>query len=119
MGGRRAKSLGEILGSGMGPQQASFTRAISKSDPESIASSSAKLAAESDKISDILYYVSKLADFVLKESKSKQDLNSVEREKLARQEWSRIKKEEGIENDEVVTNAIVSAVTKAIGKGRK
>jgi hypothetical protein len=119
MGGRRAKSLGEILGSGMGPQQASFTRAIGKSDPESIASSSAKLVAESDKITDILYYVSKLAGFVLKEAKSKEDLNFVEREKLARREWSRIKKEEGIEDDPVVTNAIVSAVVKAIGKGRK
>src|SRR5437588_10838 len=105
MGGRRAKSLGEILGGGMGSQQASFTRAIGKSDPESIASSSAKLAAESDKITDILYYVSKLADFVLKESKSTQDLSYEQRQQLARREWSRVKREEGIENDPIVTDA--------------
>src|SRR5437868_7471511 len=116
MGGRRAKSLGEILGGGMGPQQASFTRAIGRSDPESIAANSAKLAAESDKISDILYYVSKLADFVLKEAKSTHDLNYEQRQQLARREWSRVKKEEGIEDDPVVTDAVVTAVAKAIGK---
>jgi hypothetical protein len=119
MGGRRAKSLGEILGGGMGAQQANFTRAIGRSDPESIATRSAKLAAESEKISDILYYVSKLADFVLKESKSEQDLNYEQRQQLARREWSRVKKEEGIEDDPVITDAVVTAVAKAIGKGRK
>jgi hypothetical protein len=119
MGGRRSTSLGEILGSGLGAQQRNFTRAIGDKDPESIATSSAKLAAESDKISDILYYVAKLADFVRKEAKSKQDLNYGEREHLARREWSRIKKKEGLEDDPVVTKAIVSAVVKAIGKRRK
>ena len=119
MGGRRPKSLSDILGGGMGPQQAGFTRAIGRSDPESIATNSAKLAAESDKVSDILYYVSKLANFVLKESKSSQDLSYEQREKLARQEWSRIKKEEGLEDDQVITQTVISAVAKAIGKGRK
>jgi len=118
MGGRRAKSLSEIVGTGLGAQQASFTRAIRLQDPEGIAASSAKLVAESEKISDILYYASKLTDFVLKEAKSKQDLDYEQRIGLARKEWSRFKREEGIEDDPVVTNAIVSAVAKAIGKGR-
>jgi len=119
MGGRRATSLGEILGSGMGAQQASFTRAVGHKDPEAIASSSAKLVAESERVSDILYYASKLTDFVLKEAKSKRDLNYEERIHLARQAWSRVKKEEGLKNDPIVTEAIVSAVAKAIGKRRK
>jgi hypothetical protein len=119
MGGRRAKSLGDILGGGLGPQQASFTRAIGKSDPEGIATGSAKLAAESDKISEILYYVSKLADFVVREANSEQELTYEQRQQLARREWSRVKREEGIENDPVVTDAVVTAVAKAIGKRRK
>jgi hypothetical protein len=119
MGGRRAKSLSEIVGTGLGTQEASFTRAIGKKDPETIATSSAKLVADSDKISDILYYASKLVDFVLKKSESKEDLNYEQREHLARREWSRIKKEEGLDDDQVITAAIVSAVAKAIGKGRK
>ena len=119
MGSRRAKSLSEIVGGGLRAEQRSLTRAIESEDPASIASSSAKLVANSEKISDILYYVSKLANFVLKEAKSKESLNYEQREQLARQEWSRIKKEEGLEDDPVVTKTIVSAVAKAIGKGRK
>jgi hypothetical protein len=119
MGGRRARSLHEIVGAGLGAQQASFTRAIGQEDPENIAASSARLIAKSDKIADILYYASKLADFVLKEAKAKHDLNYEERIQLARQEWSRLKKAEGLEDDPVATNVIVSAVAKAIGKGSK
>jgi hypothetical protein len=119
MGGRRATSLGEILGSGLGPQQANFTRAVGHKDPEGIATSSAKLIAESDRVSDILYYASKLTDFVLQEAKSKKDLNYEQRLRLARQAWSRVKREEGLKNDPIVTEAIVSAAAKAIGKRRK
>lgn len=119
MGGRRARSLTEILGAGLGSQQASFTRSVARNDPENIAVSSAKLVAESEKISNILYYASKLSDFILKEAKSKQDLSYGERERLARKEWSRIKREEKINDDPVVTDAIVSAVVRALGKGRK
>jgi len=119
MGGRRAKSLSEILGSGMGARQASFTRAVGKGDPENIAAKSAQLAADSEKISEILYYVSKLADFVVREATSQQELNYEQRQQLARQEWSRVKKEEGIGDDPIVTDAVVTAVAKAIGKGRK
>jgi hypothetical protein len=119
MGGRRARSLSEIVGTGLGAQQASFTRAIEQENPEAIAVSSAKLVAKSDKIADILYYASKLAEFVLRESKTKHDLDHEGRMRLARQEWSRVKKEEGLEDDPVVTNALVNAVAKAIGRGRK
>jgi|SRR5882672_4751939 len=119
MGGRRATSLGEILGSGLGPQKASLTRAIGHKDPESIATSSAKLAAQSDNISDVLYYASKLTAFVLEHSKSKKELNHEERKRLARQEWSRIKKKEGIKDNPIITKAIVLAAARAIGKGRK
>jgi hypothetical protein len=119
MGGRRPTSLGEIIGGGLGPQKARLTRAIGHEDPESIATSSAKLAAESEKISDILYYASKLTDFVLKHAQSKKELDYEQRIHLARQEWSRVKKLEGLKDDPVFTNAIVSAAAKAIGKGRK
>src|SRR5260370_38069661 len=107
MGGRRANTLGNIVGTGLGPQQGSFTRALGREDPESITTSSAKLVVESEKVSDILYLASKLADFVIKESKSKRPLNHEQRVHLARKEWSRIKKKEGIKDDPVVTNAIV------------
>ena len=92
MGGRRAKSLSEIVGTGLSAQQGSFTRAIGKKDPESITTSSAKLVAKSETISDILYYVSKLANFVVREAQSTEDLNYAEREALAKKEWSRLRR---------------------------
>jgi cobalamin-dependent methionine synthase I len=119
MGGRRASTLGNIVGGGLGPQLGSFTRAVGREDPESITATSAKLVVDSKKISDILYLASKLADFVVKASKSKQPLNHEQRVQLARKEWSRIKKKEGIKDDPVVTDAIVFAAAKAIGEGRK
>jgi hypothetical protein len=117
MGGRRATSLGEIVGGGLGPQKASFTRSIGDKDPERIAESSAKLAAGSERVSDILFYAAKLADFVRKHAS--EDLGYEERIHLAREEWSRVKKRDGIENDPIVTKAIVSAATKALGRGKK
>jgi hypothetical protein len=119
MGGRRAPTLSAIVGEGLEKQQASFMRAIGQKDPEGIATSAAELVAKSGKLSNILYYASKLTDFVLKESKASRDLSPEERERLARREWSRIKKKEGIKDDPVVTDTIVFAVAKAIGKGRK
>src|ERR1700694_5935265 len=111
MGGRRATNLGEILGGGAGPQKA-FSRAVGTKDPETIATKSAELVADSEKISDVLYYVSKLADFVQKEANSKQDLNYEQREHLARQEWTRVRKKEGLKGDPIITKAVVSAVVK-------
>lgn len=118
MGGRRARSLDEIVGPGLGAQRA-FTRAIGREDAGDIAASSAKLVAQSDRISDILFYASKLVGFLQEAVKSKRDLTYEDREQLARQAWSRVKKEENLPDDPVVTQAIVSAAVKAIGKGRK
>lgn len=119
MGGRRASSLGNIVGTGLSAQQGKFTHAIGQKDPEDITTRSAQLVVESDKISDILYYASKLADFIVKEAKSKRELNHEQRIQLARREWSRIKKKEGLKDDPVITDAIVFAAAKVIGKGRK
>lgn len=119
MGGRRARSLSEIVGEGLSSQRASFTRAIGEENAEGVATSSARLVARSPKVADILYYVSKLTDVVQKAVESKQILNYEQRQQLARQEWSRIKREENLGDDPIVTNTIVSAVTKAIAKGRK
>jgi hypothetical protein len=119
MGGRRAKSLSEIVGAGLSGQRASFTRAVGEENAEGVVVGSAKLVAKSEKITDILYYASKLADFVRKAAEAGKDLNYEQRMELARKEWSRVKREENLEDDVIATQAIVAAVAKAIGKGRK
>lgn len=119
MGGRRARSIKEIVGGGLSSQTASLTRAVNEGDAEAVAAASAKLLEQSDKATDILFYASRLANFVRQTVESGRDLGYEERLSLARREWSRIKKEEGIDDDPVVTNALVSAVAKAIAKESK
>lgn len=119
MGGRRARSLSEIVGAGQSAERASFTRALSEQDPEAVATSSAKLLAGSGKMAQIIYYAAKLTGFVRKTVESGKDLSYEDRVELARKEWSRVKKKQNLADDPVVTNAIVSSVAKAIGKGEK
>ena len=119
MGGRRARSLSEIVGSGLSSQRASFTRALGQEDPGEVAASSAKLAAKSNKIAQIIYYTAKLSDFVRRTVEEGKDLNYKEREQLARKAWSQLKKEQKLQDDPIVTSAIVSSVAKAIAKGGK
>jgi hypothetical protein len=119
VGGRRARSLKEILGTGLSSQRGQFTKAISEENPDALTVSSAKLLAGSKKTADILYYVSQLADFVTKTVESGRDLDYANRVALARKEWSRIKKEQNLEDDPIITQAVVSAAAKAIAKVRK
>ena len=119
MGGRRARNVTEVVGEGQSAQKSKFTRALKTRDPEAIAQSSAQLLALSSKTTDILYYATKLTDFVRKQVKAGKDLSAAERESLARREWSRIKKAENLKDDPIATSAIVAAATKAIRGGKR
>lgn len=119
MGGRRTRSITELVGTGLGTQRGQLTRAIHSENAATVAASSARLVAISGRTADILYYASKIAGFVAKVVKSGKPLSYPEREALARGEWSRIKKKEKLKDDSVLTTAIVSATTKALGKGSK
>jgi hypothetical protein len=119
VGGRRARSLNEIVGTGLSSPKRKFIEAISEKSPQGVAASSANLLAKSKRTTDIIYYASLLTDFVKRKARAAEDLNYEERVALARREWSRIKKKENLEDDPVVTNTIVSAAAKAIAKGRK
>jgi hypothetical protein len=119
MGGRRARSLKEIVGGGVSSLSAKFTRAVNQGDPSAVAVSSAKLLAGSKKTAGILFYVSQLTDFIRRIVESGRDLNYEDRLSLTRKEWSRIKRERNLDDDPVVTNAVVSAVARAIAKERK
>lgn len=114
MGGRRARSLSDIVGGGLSAQRARFTRALNEQNPEALASSSARLLADSPRIGQIIYYTAKLSDFVKRAAG--RDLNYEQRKALTRQEWSRVKKKEGLTVDSIINDAVVSSVAKTIGK---
>jgi hypothetical protein len=116
MGGRRARSVSEIVGSGLSGER-SLDRALEQGSPTALAASSARLVAESPRVTDILLYVAKLAPIVRSFVESGQDLSYEERQMFARREWSRLKQRENLPDDPVTTQTIVSALTKAFGRG--
>jgi hypothetical protein len=118
MGGRRAKSVFEVVGSVRGLRRGEFDKALAAKDPTEVAASSAQLVAQGPKTDDIVYYASKLASLVEEIVSSGRDLPYAERERLARQEWSRIKREEGLPDDPIITQALVSAVARALRKAK-
>jgi len=121
MGGRRATSLREVLGAVNPGHASSLGRALRDQNPIAVAEASAKLVASSPKPASILFYAAKLARFVAEKLGEAKELSYSERERLVRQEWSRIKRAEGIPNDPVVTNTLVIAATRALkppGSGR-
>ncbi|MCJ7504741.1 MAG: hypothetical protein MUP80_17030 [Acidobacteriia bacterium] len=119
MGGRRGRSLAEIVGTGLSRQKEQFEEAIASRDPYEVAVSSARLLARSKRAVNILYYASKLSDFIREVVESGKDLTYAERQGLARSEWSRIKKKEDIKDDPIVTQAVIRATAKAIAKSEK
>jgi hypothetical protein len=116
VGGRRARSVGEIVGTGL-PAERTLGRALEAGSANALAASSARLVAESERVTDIFYYISRLAGFVRQIVEGGEDLSYDQRQALARREWSRLKQRENLPDDAVVTQTIVSAVAKALGRG--
>jgi hypothetical protein len=116
MGGRRARSIAEIAGPGLGRLSARLGHAIEEGDPAAITTTAAELIARGSKTTNVIYYGSKLLEFVEKLIKTRGSIEYDERERLVRQEWSRIKRAEGLPDDPIATQAIVTAATRALGK---
>jgi hypothetical protein len=121
MGGRRASSISEIVGSGsrLAPLSQRFGRAVAAENPHQVAAAAANLLATGPKSTDILYYAVQLTGFIRRIVESEQDLPYEKREALAREEWSKIKAREGLPDDAITTNAIVSAAARAIALQKK
>jgi hypothetical protein len=121
MGGRRASSLSEIVGAGsrLAPLSRSLGRALTAEDPGRVAAATAHLLADGAKSTDILYYASQLTDFIRRVVESGKDLSYEKRESLARQEWSRIKARDGLTDDAIVTQALVSAAARSLARQKK
>lgn len=119
MGGRRATSVNEIVGVGNASLKRKLGRALDAQDPQRVAASAAELLAAGDKTIDILYYASRLAGFVRDVIESGKDLTYEQRQALAREAWSRIKQEEHLPDDPIVTHALVAAVAGALAKAKK
>ena len=119
MGGRRARSVSEIVGAGNASLKRKLGKALAQQDPQHVAETTARLVAAGEKTIDILYYASRLASFVRRAVESGEELSYAERETVARREWSRIKREEHLPDDPIATRALVAAVAGALARGKR
>jgi hypothetical protein len=121
MGGRRASSIREIVGSGsrLAPLSQKLGKALTAEDPDQVASAAANLLATGPKSTDIFFYAAQLTDFIKRTVASGKDLSYEEREALARKEWSKIKERENLPDDAIITNVIIPAAARAIARQKK
>lgn len=121
MGGRRASSISQIVGGGsrLAPLGRDLGRALTAKDPDRLAAATANLLSDGPKTTDILYYAAQLTDFIRRAVESRVDLPYEQRESLAREAWSRIKERDGLPDDSVVTQALVTAAARAVGRPKK
>ncbi len=121
MGGRRPSSLSQVVGKAKKIQKdkRQLTLAISSKKPAKIASSSAKLVANSDFSIDNLAKATKLLGFVAKEVKKEKVLDYDSRKNLASKEWAKIKKSQKIDTSAAIDNIFVTSAAKAIRRRKK
>ena len=119
MGGRRAGSLTNLVGSGGNVSIAKrrLTRAVTKEDPNAIAIASAQLIADSNVGLEGIRYGLKLAPYITTNASKLARLTVKDRDEKIRQVWSQIKKRENITTTREVDNVVVVAAKEAFSKG--
>lgn len=109
MGGRRATSLAEVLGSRRAYPglERNLHQALSDQDPQAISNAAAALATKALRPKDLDSYLIHLVPFIRKQLAKPAPPKDVRRD--VRREWSRVKKAHGIEVRRVISDAVVQA----------
>ena len=116
MGGRRARSVAEVAGTGLGARTGHLTRALEAGDATAAAIQTAKIIAAGDRTDDLLYYATKLRPAIDRVIARPRQLPLAERERLARSAWAQLKRKENIPDDLILTRILVRSVARAMGK---
>ncbi len=120
MGGRRGGSLTNLVGAG-GPvtsAKGALTRAITKGEPNAIASASAKLLASSELGLEGLLYGLRITPYLEGNAERLGGLSRTDREEDIRAAWADIKKRTELQTTQEVDNVVVSAAINTLGKPR-
>jgi len=119
MGGRRRRTITEIIGSGV-PGIRAFNNALeSGADANAVVERGTRVLEGSGRLTDVLYYLSRLASAVTSAAESSATWTDDERSDFARREWSALKQREQIADDPVTNRAIIDAIAKALKRGRR
>jgi hypothetical protein len=121
VGGRRAGSLGKLVGTGgdVAGAKRDFSRAVSREDPEAIAGASARVIASSTEGLHALAYGLKLTQFISDQASQLKRLGPKNRDERIRRAWAEIKQRDGITTPREIDNAVVSAANEALTKKKR
>jgi hypothetical protein len=120
MGGRRAGSLSNLVGSGRDVAAAKrrLSRAVTKEDPSAIAEASINLVEHSNVGIESLRLGLKLAPYVSENAAELATLSGTDREERIRAAWADIKRRENLQTPREVDSAVVNAAKAAFAKRR-
>lgn len=110
MGGRRAASLGEVLGSSRSAPklERELREGLRKKDPEILTKAARDVAAKVIEPSLLAAHLKLLVPFVSERLRSPRPSADIRSD--VRAEWSRLKREHGIRETATVNDAVVHAV---------
>lgn len=110
MGGRRARSISEVLGPGRSYPglERQLTTALKSGDPSAIAEASVKLANKAVTTRELDTYLAYFVPYI--QDKLAQAKPSGDIRKDVREEWSRLKRQHDIDVRGVLSDAVAQAV---------
>ncbi len=120
MGGRKSHSVDRVVGKSpqIQPNKKALLDAIHSENVDKIVSSAAKLISSSDVAVSNIAKAVKFLDFI-EENESKSQLNYEERKELASKEWSKLKKQQGIDTPSDIDRIFIDSAAKVIRRGKK
>ena len=120
MGGRRATTISDVLGSDKSyPRlERELQSALSDQNPHAISSVAAELAARALPQTELDTYLTLLVPFIKKElSRRRKPQEDIRRS--VRREWSQVKKANNVEVRRVVNDAVVQAAIDVLKRAKK
>lgn len=120
MGGRRAGSLSNLVGSGgeVTAAKSKLSRAVSSENPDAIASAAAKLITKSGVGLEALRFSLKLTPFISENARRLAKISPAKRDEEIRKAWSTVKNTSKISTSPELDNSVISAALATFGKGR-
>ena len=112
MGGRKPYSIKEVIRktSRLGPKKANLTKAYKKEDINGITRSSIGLLPEHRDITKIFVYSEKLLNRIVKKYTPEETKTVKQIVPKIRSDWSTLKREQSLDSNTIIDNAVIYSV---------
>lgn len=111
MGGRRPRSVAEVLGPYRDREaEAQLQSALREQNPERVAEISSDLASRAVAQSEVAEFFKPFLPFIKGQLRGAEPIDSAQRRRIVRAEWARIKRARNLEVRAPISDAVVQAV---------